>query len=316
MSDHPKVSIGMPVFNAERYIEDAFGAILSQSFEDFEVVISDNASTDRTGELCRAYAAKDERFRYVRNRVNVGLIQNFNQAYRLSRGEYFKWAASDDVFGPDYLKKAVDMLDDDPTLILVWAKTSRIDEHGNPIFVPEVADWNAPDSVYSSDPAKRFKKLLLHMWWADGPFYGVIRSSALEQTDLHPPHMSGDQLLLTQLSLLGRFYELQDENFYTRMHPAKASGVKTLTQKAAAVAPKPRRRRGKSGWWPLIRSYPQRIQMYLEAIYRSSLTRRQKMKCYVEVARLLAWWIRATASRALPDHPFFNWARPAYPRRG
>src|SRR3990172_6471697 len=122
----------MPVYNAERYLEEALDSLVSQSFEDFELIISDNASTDRTGEICWRYAAKDERIRYVRNRANFGILYNFGQTFRLSSGEFFKWAAADDVCGRDYFLRAVEALDADPSLILAWGRTQGIDEHGEP----------------------------------------------------------------------------------------------------------------------------------------------------------------------------------------
>ena len=108
---HPKVSVGMPVYNGERYLEAALDSVLAQSFDDFEVVISDNASTDRTEEICKGYAHEDERIKYFRMRKNYGVNYNFNNVFRLSAGEYFKWASSDDVFEHDYFRKAVDVLD-------------------------------------------------------------------------------------------------------------------------------------------------------------------------------------------------------------
>src|SRR4249919_3267459 len=126
----PRVSVGMPVFNAERYLETALESILSQSYKDFELVVSDNASTDRTRQICEAHAAMDSRIKYVCNPQNYGVIHNFNNTFRLSSGEYFKWAASDDVCGRDYLRRAVEILDRDPSVVLVWAKTLGIDEEG------------------------------------------------------------------------------------------------------------------------------------------------------------------------------------------
>ena len=132
----PKVGVGMPVYNGERYLEEALDSILAQSFDDFELVISDNASTDRTEEICRAYAHKDERIRYFRMRENYGVIDNFNNAFRLSAGEYFKWAASDDVCEHDYLRKAVEVLDRDPSVVRQLTRTGDQDSrrHWTPNF--------------------------------------------------------------------------------------------------------------------------------------------------------------------------------------
>lgn len=309
----PRVSVGMPVYNAEQFIEESLESILGQTFEDFELIISDNASTDRTEEICRSHATKDERIFYVRSRENYGVIQNFNQVLRISSGEYFKWAASDDICGLDYLRRAVDVLDADPSVVLVWAKTEGIDEEGNHIDLPaELSDLNSPLSVYSPDPVVRFRRLMRHMWWVDGPFYGLIRAQALE-TRLHPIHMSGDQILLAELSLLGRFYEIPDVTFSSRVHAGKTSRASTLRARALVVDP-PLRSRRSLGWWRLVSGYPQRIAMYLSIISRAAITPDQKLQCYAEVARTLAWWMRLRVSGILPD-TLADRVRPAYPPR-
>ena len=202
-SPTPKVSLGMPVYNGERYLEEALESLLAQSFEDFEIVISDNASTDATEEICRTFARNDDRISYFRSDRNRGVLHNFNEVFRRSQGRYFKWAASDDVCGRDYLLHAVQKLDEDPSVVLVWAKTVGIDEQGARVRLPyEVSDLNSPSSVYSPDPVVRLSRLLRNIWWVDGPFYGVIRADALARTRwLHPPHPSGDEILLAELSL-------------------------------------------------------------------------------------------------------------------
>src|SRR2546425_9420098 len=93
----PQVSVGLPVYNGERYLAEALDSLLTQSYEDFELIICDNASTDRTGEIARSYAAKDKRVRYARNDKNLGAGGNFRRGFALASGEYFRWAASDDV---------------------------------------------------------------------------------------------------------------------------------------------------------------------------------------------------------------------------
>jgi glycosyltransferase involved in cell wall biosynthesis len=288
----PRLSIGMPVYNAERFLEQAVESILSQSFEDFELVIADNASTDRTEEICNKFAAKDNRVNCFRNRQNYGLIYNFNLVFRLSLGEYFKWAASDDVCAPDYLARAVEVLDSDPSVVLAWGKTVGIDENGNRVRMRhEVSDLNSPESVYSPDPTVRFRRLMQNIFWANGPLYGVLRSSALASTkSLHPRHMSGDQILITELSLKGRMYEIPEELFFSRVHAQKTSHrQRTLRDRATLVDHKPPGR-GPIGWWRMFRGYPQRIVMYIGIISRAPLSAREKLKCSFEVLRAIGSW--------------------------
>ena len=112
----PRVSIGLTVFNSERYLDESIQSLLSQTFQDFELIISDNASTDRTKDIALTYAARDHRVRYVRNRMNIGVAGNFNQVFRLSSGEFFKWAAYDDLCAPDFLFRCVEVLDRSSTM--------------------------------------------------------------------------------------------------------------------------------------------------------------------------------------------------------
>jgi glycosyltransferase involved in cell wall biosynthesis len=303
----PRVSIGMPVYNAERYLEGALDSILAQSFDDFEVVISDNASTDRTEEICRAYAQKDERIRYIRMRENCGVIENFNNVFRLSVGEYFKWAASDDVCERDYLGKAVEMLDRDPSIVLVWARTLGIDEYGTVVPLDyEISDLNSAESVYSPDPTVRFRRLLRNFWWADGPLYGVIRAPALSQTSApgHHRHMSSDQILLTELSLKGRFYEIPDVRFFSRVHVRKTSWQQRTLRDRATLIDREDPGTGVRGWWRMLRSYPQRIVLYMRCIADAPLSARQKLVCRYEVLRAMAAWgtlrIRQVATGTSP----------------
>ena len=289
----------MPVFNGEPFIEEAIDSLLAQTFTDFELVISDNASTDRTESICRGYAAKDERVKYFRSPTNRGLVFNFNNAVRLSSGEYFKWAASDDVCGHDYLRRAVEVLDSDPTVVLAWGKTVGIDEEGNRIAHPtEVSDLNAPRSVYSPEPTVRFRRFMENIWWTDGPFYGVMRSDVLARTSLHPQHHNGDKILLSELCLHGRFYEIPEELFFSRMRARKRVQQRTLRQRAELSAGHPLKSAGFL-WWRLVRQYPDRFLLYRAALVRSPISFRERWICYFEVARHVMKWLKLRGGQSL-----------------
>ncbi len=121
MNTHkPPVAIGLPVFNAEKYLSQAVDSILAQTFSDFHLIISDNASTDRTQEICQAYAAQDNRIRYSRNHRNLGASPNFNRVFELSSHQYFKWAPHDDMIAPEFLARCVNSI-----RILPWLYVTR-----------------------------------------------------------------------------------------------------------------------------------------------------------------------------------------------
>ncbi|MCA9267295.1 MAG: glycosyltransferase family 2 protein [Planctomycetales bacterium] len=98
----PKISIGMPVYNGQPYLVDAVESLLAQTFDDFELIIADNASTDETEAICHDFAARDQRVRYIRRPSNIGAAANFSDVMRQSRGEDFRWAGADDICRPDY----------------------------------------------------------------------------------------------------------------------------------------------------------------------------------------------------------------------
>jgi glycosyltransferase involved in cell wall biosynthesis len=123
---NPAVSIGLPVYNGERYLALAIRSVLEQTFEDFELIISDNASTDGTQEMAREFARADRRVRYQRMSRNLGPARNFNRLTLLARGRYFQWISHDDLWAPSLLAELVSPLDIDESVIL---SHSRVHTH-------------------------------------------------------------------------------------------------------------------------------------------------------------------------------------------
>lgn len=212
MSKHPpKLSIGLPVYNGDKFLQAAIDSLLAQTFTDFELIISDNASTDNTEEICRAYAAQDSRIRYYRNDKNIGCSLNFNRVFELSTGEYFKWAAYDDLHAPDFLAKCVAVLDYNPDIVLCHSHVYYIDENSN-----FLQNYNIKLNTDSQKPHERFHALLTkHLCYQ---CYGVIRASVLRQTPLMGGYGTADAILLLRLGLLGRFYEIPEYLFFARSH--------------------------------------------------------------------------------------------------
>ena len=269
----PRVSIGLTVFNSERYLEESIQSLLAQTFEDFELIISDNASTDRTKEIALAYAARDSRVRFVRNRMNIGVAGNFNQAFRLSSGEFFKWAAYDDLCARDFLFRCVEVLDRDPDVVLAYPRTVGIDEHGR----ATVSHAPGPD-LTSPDPAIRFAHIMRAPFWATSLF-GLIRAEVMAKTGLMPSNAAGDHVLLAELSLHGRFSEIPGEGFFNRDHPGRAFTKSSIITRAQQVDP----RLGRN---PFVLRLTQ-IGSYLSVIRRAPLDRRARLRCNRAVARWL-----------------------------
>ena len=212
-----RVSIGVPVYNGERYVAETLDSLLAQTFGDFELIVCDNASTDRTEQICRAYAERDARIRYVRNSSNFGAAVNYRRAFELSSGEYFRWANADDLFAAEGLARCVAVLDRQPSAVLAYPRTKFIDERGQ--VISEYAD-NL--HIQSSRASERFTRVMERLGYVN-VIYGLMRADALRRTDLLRPFPQGDIPLVAELALYGMFYEIPEFLFFRRLHSGALS---------------------------------------------------------------------------------------------
>jgi glycosyltransferase involved in cell wall biosynthesis len=223
----PRVSVAIPVYNGENYVAEAIQSILSQDLTDFELIVTDNASTDGTRAICEAFAANDQRVRYVRNRCNLGAAGNFNLGFELSTGEYFKWCAHDDFVSSNFLKEGVRALEASPSAVVAYCRLEFVDLNGDITS----QDRNLAD-MRGMSPGRRFGVLLKAAGF-DNAIFGVIRRSALVGTSLHRPYYMSDRALLTELALRGEFVEVPDIILYNRDHPHRSVRLLDRTARVA-----------------------------------------------------------------------------------
>jgi glycosyltransferase involved in cell wall biosynthesis len=302
MSRPPRVSIGLPVFNGERFIEEAISSILAQTFEDFELIISDNASTDSTQEICRRFADKDDRVRYLRNRENLGLAYNFNQTFHMSSGEYFQWAAHDDLLLPECLQRCVEALDGEPAAVSCYTSRTPIDEVGNPIDV-QYPNWR----VCSTDPVERFRSALLMFGRTQLPIFGLFRAEVLRRTGLHRTTLGGDCILMSEVSLYGPFLEVSEKLFIHRWHSEMSGGFSALRQRLDWWRPATQAGwlgRGRLGL-PLLYVWTltEVAAGLADAILRSPLSRQEKVRCLAGVPIGLGHYVWRRAELHLRRQP-------------
>lgn len=238
----PRVSIGLPVYNGEAYLAQALDSLLTQTYRDFEIVISDNGSRDGTETICTEYAQRDKRIRYFREDCNRGVSWNFNRVFELSRGEYFKWAAGDDVCAPTFLSRCVDVLDMDRSVVCCHTKTRKIDKSGRQLaHLPDPTDGGIAHSTKRRDASshreyRRFLDVLLSTGWG-ARCSGLIRSDCLRRTRLIEPHYGWDKVLMGELSLMGRFHDVPEVLFFQRIHADASSCLSTVTEQQEFVDP-------------------------------------------------------------------------------
>lgn len=223
---HPKVSVGIPVYNGGKFIADTIESVLNQTFQDFELIISDNASTDATEEICRAYATQHECIRYYRNTVNLGLSRNFNRVFQLAKGEYVKLMAADDLCAPEFLEQCVDFFDQNPSAVLCYSRIQIVDSNLNYLSA-EGAGINSLEAN-STSPSKRFYELIRHNnhHHQGIEVYSLIRKSALDQTPLFGYYAHADRVFSARLGFLGTFHQIDKPLMFYRNHPGQASVVK------------------------------------------------------------------------------------------
>ncbi len=298
MINHPKVSIGIPVYNGSDYLGDAIRSIQEQSFGDFELLIQDNASVDGTEEICRGIAGEDKRISYVRNERNVGAPINYNLVYQRSSGEYFKWAAHDDLLAPSFLEHCVDALDRNPASVLAAGNTSLINDDGSPLLYDarrRVYVTRHGDPVGVLDPKRRASSHItaLRFWdilvrtMRTFEIFGLMRADALKRTVLHENYYGSDKVLLAQMSLLGRFEHIDETLLLRRCHKAQSS-LLTTSQKSSWIE-----RPSQDNW--LTHRIRNVVPSYVNIVKRTPASFEQKLICYGAIGwRLVApqTWIK------------------------
>jgi glycosyltransferase involved in cell wall biosynthesis len=267
----PRVSIGVPVYNGERLIGQTLDALLAQRFEDYELIISDNASTDATAAICAQYAAQDRRIRYVRNPVNIGANPNFTRVVELARAPYFKLANADDLCEPELVGRCVEVLDRHPEVILCYARARLIDGDGN-----WLGDFDDRLDLRDPDPTARFLAVMDRLRLVN-VLQGVVRTDVLRRIP-HRSYPSADILVVAELALQGHFVELPERLFARRMHAGAASGLQSSLAKQAFADPTATKRHNLE----VLSAHA----AFLSAIVRAPVTTRGRFT-------LARWWLRS-----------------------
>jgi glycosyltransferase involved in cell wall biosynthesis len=276
----PRLSIGLPVYNGEEFLAQAFESLLGQTFSDFRLLVSDNASTDGTEDICRSYARRDPRIVYERAAENRGAAWNFNHVVHLADTEYFKWAAHDDRCAPEFLTRCIDVLDHDPRVVLCYTKSHIIDRQGNVI-----AEYRNRIDASAATPYVRFRNVLTHLVLCHMQF-GVLRLAVLRRTGLHGAYPTSDRVLLAELALHGAFHEIDAPLFFRRDHPGRiARASRDGAELAASFDPK------RSGGILSLRSM--RFVHHVGTIARAPIPLEQKLRCtsWLFERRLRSWGI-------------------------
>jgi glycosyltransferase involved in cell wall biosynthesis len=268
----------LPIYNGEEFLEQALDSILSQTFADFSLVVSDNASTDRTVEILEACAARDERITILRADTNRGAAWNYNRVFEDCATPYFKWAAADDMLAPTCVARLLEALTAaPPSVVLAFPRTRVVDENGEPLG--ELVDNLAmrPDLPVAS----RFRRVVANVLWGNLVF-SLMRTDALRRTRLHGGFPSSDHVLLAELALEGSFVEVPELLFMRRLH-AKMSRLANASAADATAFFDPTAQ-------PVTDEFGRVYREHLVAIDRAHLTPGERRR--VRAAFFVTWAIR------------------------
>jgi glycosyltransferase involved in cell wall biosynthesis len=215
----PTVSFGVPVYNGHRHLRDTLDSLLAQTYSDFELIISDNASTDATPDICQEYASRDSRVQYHRQPENIGAPKNWNFVARKARGRYFKWSSASDSCRPDFLTTCVPILEDDPSIVVSFGETCYVDDEGQSVALPD-----RDVEVLDDSPNLRFRNICDRLS-INNEQYGLIRRDALMRTGLVRPYPHGDLVLMAELALLGKFKRVPSHVLVRRLDERDWTGM-------------------------------------------------------------------------------------------
>lgn len=288
----PPVSVAVPAYNGERYIAQSIESLLGQSYGDFELVISDNASTDGTEAICRRYAAADRRVRYVRRAENIGGPGNFRHVFSLCSGRYHKWSTADDYWHPDFLKEAVAVLDARPDVVLCYPKTRLVDAEG-----ATIEDYDDNLEIVHESARERMRELYRRIGLCNAHL-GLLRRDAMLKTRLIAGHIASDIDFLGEMALQGKFHVLPDIRFFRRYHPASSSWArKDVKHQQAYYAPQAKKLRGLGHW--------RRFAFQFGMVARGPIGLGDKLALSGDVLRSMRW-ARVELARELRGQLFLR----------
>lgn len=210
----PLVSIGMPVYNGEKYIEDALESLLAQDHPNIELVISNNASTDRTAAICQEYAERYSHIKLISQPRNIGASGNFRAVVDAATGEYFMWAAHDDLWSPNYVSACVAVLQRHQRYALCASTVHFIDESGSIVN----RTFENLDTTSRSTPESCAHILEQDFWCA---IYGVMRIESARRAPIERPSFGMDVAALIHICMMGKLACQTDCTFYYRLFSNK-----------------------------------------------------------------------------------------------
>ncbi len=277
MNGTPRVVVGLPVYNGQNFLRESIESVLAQTYTDFHLVISDNASTDETEAICQEYAKQDSRVIYYRQPENIGCAPNYNFLFEQygRYSPYFKWQAHDDLIAPEFLERCVAVLDADPSLAIANCRAYNINEHGT-----RAGTFDHEIRLTGKTPSERFWRSLWAGYFTE--IFGLQRSSMMEKTRLEQSFAGSDRNFAAEMVLQGDVGYVEEYLFSRRDHPNCYCRLEDTAAKLAFFDPKV-----KKGMWRLTGIV--KMYAYITAILGLPLPIAERIRCLQMVTE---WTLR------------------------
>jgi glycosyltransferase involved in cell wall biosynthesis len=265
----------MPVYNGATYLRASLDSMLAQTLGDFELIVSDNASTDDSHAIALEYARRDPRIRVIRQAVNIGAPRNYHVVAREARAPYFKWASANDLVHPDFLRACVEVLEARRDCVLCYPRTRLFETD------PAVGeDYDDRLDIQLDDPIERFRTVTQQLRM-NNAMNGLFRREPLMRAGAMDDFVASDMVLMAELSLAGKFIEIPEIMFFRRSTP------ETSTQKRD-VEEVMRQHHRRTGLRKLFQSWRQ-CGAVLRAAVRAPLSTRNKARATAFAMKTLLW---------------------------
>ena len=266
----PRVTIGVPAYNAARFLAVALDSLVSQTYADLEIIVVDNASTDATGDIVRDFAARDPRIRYVRNPQNIGAGRNFIRCVELTRTELFRWQSADDYSAPTFVERCVAVLDAHPDVAQAYPRAVLVDENG-----VELERYDEKISTLADSPRERYLHVMRSIALVNA-LYGVMRTDLLRRTAIHGAYLGADVVVQEEIALYGKIWEIPEYLYFRRMHAAAHSAM-SVAEKNTFFNPGKPGRRELTAW--------RQLRERLGSVWRSPLSMGDKSRLAATLLR-------------------------------
>jgi hypothetical protein len=270
----PRITIGVPVYNGERYLARTLDSLLNQTVRDFVLLVGDNASTDGTAAIVRAYAARDPRVRHVRHPRNLGAAANYSRLCEMAETEFFRWSPADDCSEPRFLEACLEALERHPEAVLVYPRVMLIDAEDQPL-----GEYEEGLHLPQARPNERFFTLLQNTGLCNA-LYGLARTEALRRTRLLGAYRGSDIVFQAELSLYGKILEVPETLFLRRMH----------TDSFTSMTPEQQREFNSPGRRQRVELYRWRhMAEHVRSVMRAPLTWGERVTLVAGLGRRIVW---------------------------